>query len=198
MVEHLLAEIRDRATDPPRFRFLVRLAGALVSYEATRDLPSRPERIETPLESCEVRRLALPITIVPILRAGLGMADGAMDILPEAQVGHLGMRRDEDRLEPVSYFEKMPANLERGPVLVVDPMLATGGSAAAAFTALKRHGCGDIRLVCLVAAPEGAARLHEAHPDVRMFAGALDRELNARGFILPGLGDAGDRMFGTL
>lgn len=197
LIHHLLTEARDRRTQPPRFRELMALIGEFLAVEATRDLPTRRARIETPLERYEGRRLQLPITLVPILRAGLGLAAGFHRILPEAHMGHLGMFRDEKKLSPVSYFEKLPRDTAEGPVFIIDPMLATGGSAISAVKVLRGHGCRDIRLVCLVASPEGATRFGKAHPDVPVFAAAVDRELDARGYILPGLGDAGDRLFGT-
>jgi uracil phosphoribosyltransferase len=157
----------------------------------------RQETVQTPLEETEVFRLATPVTIVPILRAGIGLADGVSSLMPEARVGHVGLYRNEESLEPVSYYCKLPDDIAKGPVFLVDPMLATGGSAIAAVKELQSQGCRDIRLVCLVAAPEGVAAMRAAAPDVPVFTAALDRQLNDIGYILPGLGDAGDRMFGT-
>jgi len=198
LTDHFLTEARDAQTSSPRFRELLRRLGIVLTAEASRDLPTHPRRVQTPLEPFDGRRLHLPITIVPILRAGLGLVDGMLTVLPEAQVGHLGMFRDEDKVVPISYYQKLPDNIAEGVVLLVDPMLATGGSAAAGIDVLRKYGCDDVRLVCLVAAPEGVTRLARQHPDVPIVAAALDRQLNDIGYILPGLGDAGDRMFGTM
>lgn len=198
LTSHLLDEARDRDTPTPRFRQIVRTLGTLLAFEATRDLQTRLSPILTPLEPMQATRLAGPITAVPVLRAGLGLAEGMQDLIPDLRVGHLGMFRDEDRLEPVSYYRRLPTDISAGPVLVVDPMLATGGSAEAAILLLKEHGCRDLRFVCLLAAPEGLSRLAERCADVPVYAAAVDRELNERGYILPGLGDAGDRLYGTL
>ena len=197
LIHHLLTEARDERTQPPRFREVMALIGEFLAVEATRDLPTRRIRIRTPLERYEGRTLQLPITIVPILRAGLGLAAGFHRIMPEAHMGHLGMFRDEKKLSPVSYFEKLPRDAAKGPVFILDPMLATGGSAISAVKVLHGHGCRDVRLLCLVASPQGAARFAKAHPSVPVFAAAMDRQLDERGYILPGLGDAGDRLFGT-
>jgi uracil phosphoribosyltransferase len=197
LVQHMLTEVRDKHTKPARFRALLSAIGQALAYEATRDLVMEPLDVETPLERFRGSRLRLPITIVPILRAGLGLADGIHRLIPEAQMGHLGMFRDEERLSPVSYYEKLPISVANGPVLVADPMLATGGSALAAVHLLKNRRCRDVRLLCMVAAPEGVERVHAEFPGVPVYAAALDRELDDRGYILPGLGDAGDRLFGT-
>ncbi len=201
VVEHpvlssMLAALRDERTPPAIFRGLVRRAGLLLAYEATRTLPTRTRRVRTPMAECEATEAACPLVIVPILRAGLPFADGMLDLLPEASVGHIGLFRDERTLSPVSYYEKMP-NLASAMVLLADPMLATGGSAVQAVDELRRSGAGQLRFVCLIAAPEGVARLSEAHPDVAVYAAAVDERLNHQGFIVPGLGDAGDRAFGT-
>ncbi|MCC5829110.1 MAG: uracil phosphoribosyltransferase [Phycisphaeraceae bacterium] len=198
LVQHLLDEARDRRTPTPRFRQIVRILGSLLAYEATRDLAMVGHAIETPLEGMRATRLSGPITAVPVLRAGLGLAEGMQDLIPDLRVGHLGMFRDEDRLEPVSYYRKLPADIAAGPVLVVDPMLATGGSAVAALTLLLERGCRDLRFVCMVAAPEGIERLAGVCGEVPIYTAAVDRQLNERGYILPGLGDAGDRLYGTL
>ncbi|HZM00654.1 MAG TPA: uracil phosphoribosyltransferase, partial [Planctomycetota bacterium] len=161
------------------------------------DLPVEPITVDTPLEAAQGRRLARPVTLVPILRAGLGLADGIAAVLSEARIGHIGLRRDERTLQAVPYSLSLPADLGSGPALIVDPMVATGGSADHAARVLAERGCRDIRLACLVCAPQGVARMLEHHPAVTLFACALDRQLDARGFILPGLGDAGDRYFGT-
>lgn len=192
-----ITEIRDAKTDHDRFRALLNEIAGLMVYECTRDLPTAPRRVSTPLEETDGFDLALPVTLVPILRAGLGMTDGILRLMPEARVGHIGLYRDERSLEPVSYYEKLPPDCARGPVFVVDPMLATGGSAIQAASRLKEHGCADIRLICLVAAPEGVQAMHDAHPDLLIYAAALDHRLDERGYIRPGLGDAGDRIFGT-
>lgn len=197
LMAHLISVARDQRTQTSRFRLVLRQAGILLAYEATRDLPSETVSIQTPLEACDCEQLTRPVTIVAILRAGIGMTDGMMSLLPEARVGHLGMYRDEEKLSPVSYYENLPPNIERCPTLLVDPMLATGGSASAAATRLRERGAHDLRFICLVAAPEGVNRLASDHPDMPIYAAALDRQLNASGYILPGLGDAGDRLFGT-
>ncbi|MBI1335482.1 MAG: uracil phosphoribosyltransferase [Phycisphaera sp.] len=197
LIADKLAEARDEKTPPLRFRQLVSQIGALLAYEATRDLDTTLTTIRTPLEEMQVRVVKKPITIVPILRAGLGLAEGIMDLLPDAHVGHVGMFRDDSTLNPVSYYRKIPVEAREGVTLLVDPMLATGGSAIAAVSLLKDHGCPDIRMIALVAAPEGWNKLHREHPDVPVYTAALDRQLNNKGFILPGLGDAGDRLFGT-
>ena len=194
----LLSEARDRRCSTPRFRQILATAGALLAYEATRDLDTQPRQIETPIEAMKGVSLRRPITIVPVLRAGLALAEEMHRIVPGSRTGHIGMFRDESSLEPVSYYDKLPRDVAAGPALLVDPMLATGGSVIAAIELLKQHHCHDIRFVCLLAAPEGLERLHERHPDVPIFTAAIDRKLDHRGFILPGLGDAGDRAFGTV
>lgn len=198
LVQHLLSEARDEKTTSPRFRQLVETIGMLLAYEATRDLALENTTVKTPLEECEGHRLRLPVTVVPILRAGLGLADGVRAILPEAQTAHIGLYRDEKTLQPVSYYQKMPPNIADGPVLMIDPMLATGGSVVAAISILRQRGCRDIRLICLVAAPEGVDHVIDSDPGVPVHAASLDRQLNEKGYILPGLGDAGDRLFGTV
>jgi len=170
----------------------------LLAYEATRDLTVTETSVTTPLEQTAGARLGRPTTIVPILRAGLAMAESMFRVVPGARTGHIGLFRDESTLKPVSYYDKLPADVSAGPVLLVDPMLATGGSVVAAIDLLKRHRCTDIRFVCLIAAPEGIAKLHQHHAEVPIFAGAIDRQLDDNGYIRPGLGDAGDRAFGTL
>ena len=167
-------------------------------WAATRDLPTRVIDIETPLEPTVARVLAEPVTVVPVLRAGLGMSEGVMHVMPEARIGHLGMARDEETLEPHAYLERLPADIGDGPVLLVDPMLATGGSAIAAARVLRRAGASSLRFVGLVGAPEGVTALLEADPEIDVHLAAIDRQLDERGYILPGLGDAGDRAFGTL
>lgn len=197
LIQHKLARVRAASTGTADFRRLLHEIAALMVFEVCADLPTEPVTVETPLETTTCRRLSEPVTLVPILRAGLGMMDGLRSLLPEARVGHIGLFRDEASLEPVSYYVKLPAQVERGISLLVDPMLATGGSASEAVRILHEHGARDVRLVCLVAAPEGVLRMLELHPEVPVHAAALDRQLDERGYIRPGLGDAGDRIFGT-
>lgn len=199
VAHHALAELRAAGTDSRRFAARAHQIGVLVAAAATRNLATRSVEVSTPLETVTGATLAGPApVVVPILRAGLGMVDAVRTLLPESVVGHVGLERDHDTLEPREYYVKMPDRLDERACLVVDPMLATGGSAAATLDLLRRRGATDLRFLCLVAAPEGVARLTRDHPDVPIFAGALDRELNDLGYILPGLGDAGDRLFGTV
>jgi len=197
VVAHLLAEARERKTPHSDFRLLLEQLGQLLAYEATRDLPTAVRTVHTPLEQADAAQLRDPVTIVGILRAGLGLMSGMLGLVPEARVGHLGMFRDEQALQPVHYYENLPEAIDRGVVLLVDPMLATGGSALAALEMLHRKGAKDIRLVCLVAAPEGLEKLRGSYPDLPIVTAVVDRELDDRGYILPGLGDAGDRLYGT-
>lgn len=198
LVAHKLTLLRNRATPTKVFKELVDEIAMLMAYEATADLSLEPAPVETPLERTDGWQVSgKKLTLVPILRAGLGMVDGVLRLVPSARVGHIGLYRDHDTLEPVDYYFKVPADAPERDFLILDPMLATGGSAASAIASLKRVGASRVRLLCLVAAPEGVARLQAAHPDVHIFCAALDRELNANGYILPGLGDAGDRLFGT-
>lgn len=198
LVQHKLTLLRDRTTPTKIFKELVDEIATLMAYEATSDLPLEDAPIETPLETTIGRRVAgKKLTLVPILRAGLGMVEGICRLVPAARVGHIGLYRDHDTLRPVDYYFKIPADAAERDFFLLDPMLATGGSAVAAVGSLKRAGATRIRFLCLVAAPEGVRFLGEAHPDVPVFCAALDRELNAHGYILPGLGDAGDRLFGT-
>ena len=197
LIQDKLARIREIGTPPGFFRSLVAEVAGLMVFQVSRDLPLRRETVQTPLEETDVYRLASPVTIVPILRAGIGLADGVSALMPEARVGHIGLYRNEETLEPVNYYCKLPEDVSAGPVFMVDPMLATGGSAVAAAKLLRDKGCKDVRMVCLVAAPEGVRLMYEAVPDVSIYTAALDRELSDVGYILPGLGDAGDRMFGT-
>lgn len=197
LIQHKLGFVRDRTTSHRPFRALVYQIAGLMTFEATRHLPTVPVEIETPLERTTGRRLAGKVTVVPVLRAGLGMAEGVLDMMPEARMGHLGLHRDEKTLEPIAYLNRLPRDLNAGPVLLVDPMLATGGSALAAIRMLRDAGAADLRMMCLVAAPEGIRRLRDADPNLTIYAAAVDRGLNAQGFILPGLGDAGDRLYGT-
>ena len=198
LVRHKLTLLRDRATPTKLFKELVDEIAMLMAYEATRDLQLEQTTVETPLETTagwHVRGKKL--TLVPILRAGLGMVEGILRLMPSARVGHIGLYRDHDTLEPVDYYFKVPGDAAERDFLLLDPMLATGGSAAAAVSSLKRAGAARIRFLCLVAAPAGVKRLTQAHPDVPILTASLDRELNSHGYILPGLGDAGDRLFGT-
>jgi uracil phosphoribosyltransferase len=198
LVQHKLTLLRDRATPTKIFKELVEELAMLLAYEATSGLPLEPVSVETPLETTPGWRVSgKKLTLVPILRAGLGMVEGVLRLVPSARVGHIGLYRDHDTLQPVDYYFKVPGDAAERDFLVLDPMLATGGSAAAAVTSLKRAGGFRIRFLCLVAAPEGVARMRQDHPDVHVLTAALDRELNSHGYILPGLGDAGDRLFGT-
>jgi uracil phosphoribosyltransferase len=197
LVAHLVASLRARETRPPEFRRLVHTLSLLVAQEALADLELTDRRVETPLGPCDCRVLADRLTIVPILRAGLGMSEALIELIPEAEVWHLGMYRDEATLRPMEYYNKLPKRLEVTRALLVDPMLATGGSAVHACDLLKRAGVRRISLLALIAAPEGVARMNEAHPDVPIHVAALDERLNSVGFIHPGLGDAGDRQFNT-
>lgn len=198
LISHKLTLMRDEATSSKDFRQLLKEISMLMGYEITRDLETVPATVRTPI--CEGQFPQLKdefFTIVPILRAGLGMVEGLHELIPFAHIGHLGMYRDEETKQPVEYYSKMPAHVEDSVVIVVDPMLATGGSAVDAVNNLKERGCTNIRLVNLVAAPEGVAAMQEAHPDVDIFVAALDEGLNENAYIVPGLGDAGDRIFGT-
>ena len=198
LVQHKLSILRDRDTPTKVFKELVDEIATLMAYEATTDLSLEPCTVKTPLESTVgVRVSGKKLVLVPILRAGLGMVDGILRLVPSARVGHIGLYRDHETLEPVDYYFKIPADAEEREFIVLDPMLATGGSAVAAITRLKQAGATRIRFICLVAAPAGVERLRAAHPDVPVITAALDRELNSLGYILPGLGDAGDRLFGT-
>ncbi|HEX6535725.1 MAG TPA: uracil phosphoribosyltransferase [Gemmatimonadaceae bacterium] len=198
LVQHKLAILRDRTTPTKLFKELVAEIATLLAYEATADLSLEPVSVDTPLEHMKGWRVSgKKLTLVPVLRAGLGMVEGALHLVPSARVGHIGLYRDHDTLEPVDYYFKIPGDVTDRHFFVLDPMLATGGSAVAAVASLKRAGATRIRFLCIVAAPAGVERMLAAHPDVPVYAAALDRELNAHGYILPGLGDAGDRMFGT-
>ena len=198
LIQHKLAILRDKATPVKDFKQLVNEIAMLMTYEVTRDLATEPVEIETPLERMTARRVAgKKLTLIPILRAGLGMVEGITQLIPSARVGHIGLYRDHDTLQPVSYYFKVTAAETDRDFIVLDPMLATGGSAVAAVTKLRASGASRIRFLCLVAAPEGVQAMLAAHPTVPVFAAALDRELNRVGYILPGLGDAGDRIFGT-
>jgi uracil phosphoribosyltransferase len=197
VLDDRLAVLRDEVTPHGAFRLALHEASAILAIEATRDLPTVQRTIATPLEPAEANRLEAPIIIVPVLRAGLGMVEGFLRLLADARVGHLGLQRDEDTLEPTGYFERLPPGMGEAYVFLLDPMLATGGSAVAALDRLKANGARRLRLICLVAAPEGVEAVGDAHPDVQIWTAALDRQLDERGYIRPGLGDAGDRVFGT-
>ena len=198
LIQHKLSILREKSTSVKEFRELISEIAMLMCYEATRDLPLEEVEIETPVAKAKVKRISgKKLAIVPILRAGLGMVDGMVSMMPNAKVGHIGLFRDPETLEPVKYYYKMPPDIEERDVIVVDPMLATGGSASAATQFLKDDGVKHIKLMCIIGAPEGVQRLQEDHPDVDIFVAALDERLNEHGYIVPGLGDAGDRIFGS-
>ena len=198
LVLHKLSIMRNKETSTKMFRELLKEIAMLMGYELTRDLPLKDIEIETPVSKMTAKTIAgKKLAIVPILRAGLGMVDGLLSLVPVAKVGHIGLYRDPDTHMPVEYYCKLPFDIEDRIVIVVDPMLATGGSAADALQMLKDKGCNNLRLMCLVGAPEGVKKVQEAHPDVDIFIAALDEKLNDHAYIVPGLGDAGDRLFGT-
>lgn len=197
LIQHKLSLLRKKETGTKDFRENLDEIAGLMAYEITRDLPVSEILIETPLKPCRAKELARDVVLVPVLRAGLGMVDGITNLIPTAKVGHVGMYRDHETLLPKNYYAKFPVNLENAEVLVLDPMLATGGSASAAITALKEKGASFIKLVCVVGAPEGVRRIETDHPEVGIYLAALDEGLNDQGYIMPGLGDAGDRLFGT-
>jgi uracil phosphoribosyltransferase len=198
LIRHKLGILRSKATPKKLFRELVDEIAMLMAYEVTRDLEEEEVEVETPLERTTGHKIAgKKLVIVPVLRAGLGMVEGILRLIPSARVGHVGMARDEESLVPVEYYFKLPGEADVRRLVVVDPMLATGGSASATIAGLKKRGARHISMMCLVAAPEGVHALGQAHPDVPVYAAALDRRLNDNGYILPGLGDAGDRLFGT-
>ena len=198
LVQHKISMLRKKTTGTNEIRTLVEEIATLMGYEALRDLPLEDVEVETPIETCMTPMLAgKKLAIVPILRAGLGMVNGVLSLVPSAKIGHIGLYRDEETHEPHEYFCKLPNPIEQRTIVVTDPMLATGGSAVAAIDFIKQHGGKHIKFMCIIAAPEGVKRLHEAHPDVQIYVGHLDRELNENAYICPGLGDAGDRIFGT-
>ena len=198
LIQHKISMLRDKNTGTNEFRKLVEEIGVLMGYEAFRDLPMEDVPVETPIESCMTPMIAgKKLAVVPILRAGLGMVEGILTLVPSAKVGHVGLYRDPETHEPKEYYCKLPESIDQRLALVVDPMLATGGSAIAAIQMLKDHGVKNMRFLCIIAAPEGVKKLQEAHPDVDIYIGALDEHLNENGYIVPGLGDAGDRIFGT-
>ena len=198
LIQHKLAVLRNKNTSVKEFRELVNEISGLMCYEATRNLPTMEVEVETPVAVAKCRMLAgKKLAIVPILRAGLGMVDAMVDLIPSAKIGHIGLYRDPETHEPVEYYCKLPEDIGNRVTFVVDPMLATGGSAVAAIDFLKKHGCKNIIMMNVIGCPEGIARVHEAHPDVEMYLAACDEKLNDHAYIIPGLGDAGDRIFGT-
>lgn len=198
LIQHKLAILRDKDTGAKSFRELVSEIAMLMCYEATRDLPLKEVQVETPMGTATCHHIAgKKLAVVPILRAGLGMVDGMVAMMPNVKVGHIGLYRDPNTLEPVKYYFKMPPDIQERDAIIVDPMLATGGSACDAIALLKKRGCKNIKFMAIIGAPEGVSKVAEAHPDVNIYVSTLDRCLNENGYILPGLGDAGDRLFGT-
>jgi uracil phosphoribosyltransferase len=197
LIQQKLFYIRSKVSNNLSFRNMLDEIGALMVYEVTRDLPLIEREVETPLEKTIAYVLAKKVTLVPILRAGIAMCDGILKIIPHARVGHLGLYRDKETLKPVEYYVKFPDDIAESEVIVIDPMLATGGSASAAIDYLKKNGVTSMKFVCLVAAPEGVKLMEKNHPGLKIYTAALDRQLNSHGYILPGLGDAGDRIYGT-
>ena len=198
LIKHKISHLRDKATGTNEFRKLVEEIAMLEGYDALADLPTEDVEIETPIEKCMTPMVKGPkLAVVPILRAGLGMVSGILALTPSAKVGHIGMYRNEETHEPVPYYCKLPEKISERTIVVVDPMLATGGSAVDAIDQIKKQGGKKIKFLCIIAAPEGVKKLHEKHPDVQIYIGNLDRELNENAYICPGLGDAGDRIFGT-
>jgi uracil phosphoribosyltransferase len=197
LLTHKLTLLRRKETGTKDFRETLEEIVGLMAYEITRDLPVRDITIETPLGKCSTQEMAREVVLIPVLRAGLGMVNGIANLIPTARVGHIGMYRDHETLKPITYYSKFPDNLADAVVMVLDPMLATGGSASAAIQVLKDHGAKTIKLVCVVGAPEGIDRIRKDHPDVQIYLAGLDEKLNSNGYIVPGLGDAGDRLFGT-
>jgi uracil phosphoribosyltransferase len=198
LLQHKLSIIRDKNTSVKEFRELISEIATLMCYEATRDMQVEVVEVETPVSMAKVKKIAgKKMAVVPILRAGLGMVDGILSLVPSAKVGHIGLYRDPETLEPVEYYCKLPKDIDNREVLIVDPMLATGGSATAAIQFIKNYGCRNIKLMCIISAPEGIDRVRKDHPDVDIYVAAVDEKLNDHGYIVPGLGDAGDRIFGT-
>lgn len=198
LIQHKLTQIRQKDTSTTQFRQIINEIGGLMVYEITRDLPLEQIEIETPVAKTKANVIAgKKMVVVPILRAGLGVVDGILQMIPSARIGHIGIFRDEETLQPVEYFAKFPDGLDQRDIFIVDPMLATGGSAIAAINSIKERGAKNIKLVCLVGAPEGVKAINDAHPDVTVYLASLDEKLNEKGYIVPGLGDAGDRIFGT-
>lgn len=198
LIQHKISYMRDKQTGTKEFRELVDEVAGLMAYEITRDMPVQEVTVETPVATCNAYRLAgKKIGLVPILRAGLGMVDGILKLIPAAKVGHIGLYRDPQTLQPVEYYVKLPSDVQERDFIVIDPMLATGGSAVAAINSLKKRGAVNIKLMCLIAAPEGVEKVQQAHPEVDIFVAGVDEKLDDHGYIVPGLGDAGDRLFGT-
>lgn len=198
LIQHKMSYIRDEKTSTKQFRELVDEVGMLMAYEVTRDLSLEDVTVKTPVQETTAKRLSgKKLGLVPILRAGLGMQEGILKLIPSARVGHIGLYRDPETLDAIEYYAKFPGDIEDRDIFVIDPMLATGASAVEAITAIKKHGATKIRFICLIAAPEGVEVLKEAHPDVDIYIAALDEKLNEKSYIVPGLGDAGDRLFGT-
>jgi uracil phosphoribosyltransferase len=197
LITHKLTMLRRKETGTKDFRENLEEIAGLMAYEISRDLPVKEAIIETPICRCITEELARDVVLIPVLRAGLGMVDGITNLIPTAKVGHIGMYRDHKTLKPITYFSKFPENLAEAVVMVLDPMLATGGSASAAIQVIKENGAETIKLVCIVGAPEGVDRIKRDHPDVQIYLACLDEKLNENGYIVPGLGDAGDRLFGT-
>lgn len=198
LLQHKISRLRDKSTGTSEFRSLVEEIAMLMGYEALSDLPTKEIEVETPIETCMTPVLAgRKLAVVPILRAGLGMVSGITALVPNAKIGHIGLYRDEETHEPHEYYCKLPDPIEERMIVVTDPMLATGGSAVAAVDFIKKHGGKNIKFLCIIAAPDGVERLQKAHPDIQIYVGHLDRELNEKAYICPGLGDAGDRIFGT-
>ena len=198
LIQHKISRLRDKNTGTAEFRALVEEIAMLMGYEALKDLPLEDVEIETPIEKCMTPMIAgRKLAVVPILRAGLGMVSGILALVPSAKVGHIGMYRDEETHEPQEYYCKLPNPIKERTIVVCDPMLATGGSAVDAINQIKKHGGKNIKFMCIIAAPEGLERLHKEHPDIQIYVGHVDRQLNENAYICPGLGDAGDRIFGT-
>ncbi|MFH0842404.1 MAG: uracil phosphoribosyltransferase [Bacteroidota bacterium] len=197
LITHKLTQLRRKETDTKDFRYNLSEIAALMAYEITRDLPMKDTEVVTPMGKCRTKELTGTVVLIPVLRAGLGMVEGITNLIPDVKVGHIGIYRDHETLKPITYYSKLPDNLADAVVMVLDPMLATGGSATAAIQALKESGAKKIKLVCIIGAPEGVKRIETDHPDVQIYLAGLDERLNEIGYIVPGLGDAGDRLFGT-
>lgn len=198
LIMHKITMLRDKNTNDKDFRQLIHEIALLMGYEATKDLTVVDHKVTTPITECTGKIIEKQVALVPILRAGLGMVDALLNLIPASKVGHIGLYRDHDTLRPVEYYCKLPNDVQNRQVIVLDPMLATGGSSVAAIDVIKRYGVKKIKFMCIIAAPEGIKAIQEAHPDVEIYAGSLDEKLNEHGYIVPGLGDAGDRIFGTL